>query len=192
MNTTIRRTVRTAMALLAVGAMTIALAAPVVASHVVVRTAFPSGGTVGEIVQLAVDIHTPDGAPLAGTTVTYYLHMSFAGAQGEAEIGRALTDDSGVATIQYVPRAAGRHEVRMEYLAPGATIVEEVVGTFDVAGGAQLVRSAGGVDIPGFNPGLLMVVLGTVWLILLSVAFFLVAIARAGEVTGPPRGQAPQ
>lgn len=190
MSATIRRTVRAAMALLAVGTMTVALAAPVVASHVVVRTSFPSTGTVGKIVALAIDIRTPDDAPLSGTTVTYYLHMSFAGVEGEAEIGQAVTDDNGVATIQYQPRAAGLHEVRMEYLAPGATTAEEVVATFDVAGGTQLVRSAGGADIPGINPGLLMVVLGTVWLILLSVAFRLVAIARAGGAAEPPSGEA--
>lgn len=192
MNATIRRTVRAAMAFLAIGMMTAALAAPVVASHVVVRTSFPSAGTVGEIVPLAVELRTPDGAPLSGTTVTYYLHMSFAGVEGEADIGSAVTDDNGVATIQYQPRAAGRHEMRMEYLAPGATTAEEVVATFDVTGGTQLYRSAGGVDIPGINAGLLMVVLGTVWLILLSVAFRLVAIAHAGGATEPPRDGAPR
>lgn len=192
MNATIRNTVRAALVLLAVGTMTVALAAPAVASHVVVRTSFPSAGTVGKIVPLAADIHTPDGAPLSGTTVTYYLHMSFAGVEGEAEIGQAVTDDVGIATIRYQPRAAGIHEVRMEYLAPGATTAEEVVATFDVAGGTQLYRSAGGVDIPGINPGLLMLVLGTVWLILLSVAFRLVAIARAGGAAVSPEGDGPR
>ena len=180
MNANIRRLVRAPLILLTVGAMLAVLAAPVSASHVSVRTAFPSSATVGEIVPLAVDIHTADGAPIAGTTVTYYLHMAFAGVAGEAEIGRTITDAAGVATIRYQPRAVGIHEVRIEYLAPGLATAEEVVGTFDVAGGTQLVRSAGGVDIPGINPGLLMAVLGSVWLILLSVAFRLVGIARAG------------
>lgn len=189
MNQTIRRVARPASALLAAGAMTFILAVPVVASHLVVRTSFPSAATVGESVSLAVDLGTADGAPLAGATVTYYLHMSFAGVQGDAVIGRAVTDDDGVAVIHYLPRAAGLHEVRIEYLEPGATTVEEVLGNFDVAGGTQLVRSVGGVDIPGINPGLLMVVLGTVWLILLSVAFRLVGIARAGGAA-EPRGDA--
>jgi hypothetical protein len=189
MNQTIRRVARPAAALLAAAAMTVVLTVPVVASHLVVRTSFPSAATVGESVSLAVSLGTPEGAPLAGATVTYYLHMSFAGVEGEGVIGRAVTDDDGVAAIHYLPRAAGLHEVRIEYLAPGAETVEEVLGNFDVAGGTQLVRSAGGVDIPGINPGLLMVVLGTVWLILLSVAFRLVGIARAGGAA-EPRGDA--
>jgi hypothetical protein len=190
MNATIRRIVRAVLAVLAVGVLTAALAGQAFASHVLVRTAFPSTGSVGQIVSLAVDIHTPEGAPLAGTTVTYYLHMSFAGVEGEAEIGQALTDDSGIATISYQPRAAGTHQVRMEYLAPGVTTPEEVVASFEVAGGEQLYQPAEGVDVPGINSGLLMVVLGAVWLILLSVAFRLVGIARAGrEVESPPLDQ---
>ena len=192
MNHTIPRVARLALTLLAAGAMTVIMAVPVLASHVVVRTSFPSAATVGESVSLAVDLGTADGAPLAGATVTYYLHMSFAGVEGDGVIGRAVTDDAGVAAIHYLPRAAGLHEVRIEYLAPDAATVEEVLGTFDVAGGEQLVRSSGGVDIPGINPGLLMAVLGGVWLILLSVAFRLVGIARASGRADPPAGAAPR
>ena len=192
MNKTIQRVARPALALLASGAIAIILAVPVAASHLVVRTSFPSAATVGESVSLAVDLGTADGAPLAGATVTYYLHMSFAGVEGDGVIGRAVTDAAGVAAIHYLPRVAGLHEVRIEYLAPGATTVEEVLGTFDVAGGEQLYRSAGGVDIPGINPGLLMAVLGGVWLILLSVAFRLIGIARASGQADPPGGAAPR
>ena len=180
MNATFRQAARTALVLVSVAAMTAALAATALASHVVVRTSVPSTGVVGDIVPLAIDIHTPDGAALSGTTVVYYLHMAFAGVEGEAEIGRAVTDDAGIATLLYEPRSAGVHDVRIEYLAPGAEKAEEVVATFEVAGGAQLYQSAGGPDIPGINPGLLMLVLGSVWLILLGVSFRLVAIARAG------------
>lgn len=185
MNATIRRIVRALLVMLAIGVMMAVLAGQALASHVQVRTAFPSAGSVGQIVALAVDIHTPDGAPLAGTTVTYYLHMSFAGVEGEAEIGQALTDDAGIATISYQPRAAGTHQVRMEYLGPGEATPENIVATFEVAGGTQLYQSAAGVDVPGINSGLLMVVLGTVWLILLYVAFRLIGIARAGREAGP-------
>lgn len=189
MNATFRHTVRAALVLVAVGALTVALASSAVASHVTVRTSMPKAGAVSDIVPLAIDLHAPDGAPLSGTTVTYYLHMSFAGVEGEAEIGRAMSDDAGIAAIRYQPRAAGTHEVRMEYTTAGSTTPEEVFGTFEVAsGGQQLYRSAGGPDIPGINPGLLMLVLGSVWLILLATSFRLVAIARAGGVAGSPEG----
>lgn len=192
MNAAFLQTVRAALIPLAVGALTVGFAATAVASHVTVRTSMPSAGAVGEVIPLAIDLHTPDGAPLSGTTVTYYLHMSFAGVEGQAVIGRAVTDDAGVAALRYEPRTAGLHQLRMEYLPPGSTTVESVIATFDVAGGTQQVRSAGGPDIPGINPGLLMLVLGGVWLILLRVSFRLVAIARAGGADIPPEGDGPR
>jgi hypothetical protein len=76
----------------------------------------------------------------------------------------------------------------MEYLTPGEDTVEVVSTAFDVAGSEQLYRSAANVEIPGAGGGLVMVVLGTVWSILLWVAFRFVAIARAGgNVTTPVR-----
>jgi hypothetical protein len=179
----IRRGAGPLLACLAAGSLVVLLATPTLASHVSVRTSFPAAATVGEVVQLAVDLDTPDGDALEGIAVTYYLHMAFAGVEGEAVIGRAVTNASGVAVIGYLPRAEGVHEVRIVYEPEGATAVEEVRGTFEVAGGEQIVRSAGGPDIPGINPGLLMAVLGTVWLILLSVAFRLIGVARAGRGT---------
>lgn len=186
MNVITRRAVRSAIGLLAVGAVAVALAGPALASHVVVRTTAPSDVTVGQMVNIPVTLQAADGAPLQGTTVTFYLHASFAGVAGETEIGRAVTDENGVATLAYRPRLAGHHELRMEYVAPAGGEVEVVTTAFDVTGGAQLHRSAAGIDIPGINVGLLMAVLTTVWSILFWVALRLVAIARAGGEAGTP------
>lgn len=188
MNVITRLAVRTAIGVLAVGAIAVAMAGPGLASHVAVRTTVPDEGTVGEVLHIPVELRAGDGTPLPGTTVIFYLHMSFAGVVGEAEIGRAVTDETGVANLAYRPRLAGHHELRMEYVTPGDGEVEEVSTAFDVAGGEQLYRSAAGIDVPGVNGGLLMAVLATVWSILLWVAFRLVAIARAsGEARTPGR-----
>ncbi len=186
MNVIKRRAVRSAIGVLAVGAISIALAGPALASHVQVHTTAPSDVTVGQMVNIPVTLRAADGAPLEGTTVTFYLHAVFAGVAGEAEIGRAVTDENGVATLAYRPRLAGHHELRMEYATPGETEVEVISTAFDVTGGAQLHRSAAGIDIPGINVGLLMAVLTTVWSILFWVALRLVAIARAGGEAGTP------
>ena len=188
MNVMTRRAVRSAIGVLAVGALAAALAGPALASHVVVRTTTPSDVTVGQMVNIPVTLQAADGAPLQGTTVTFYLHASFAGVVGETEVGRVVTDENGVATLAYRPRLAGHHELRAEYVAPAGSEVEVVSTAFDVTGGAQLYRSAAGIDIPGVNVGLLMAVLTTVWSILFWVALRLVAIARAGggaETPGP-------
>jgi hypothetical protein len=181
-----QRSVRTAIAFLTGGAIVAALAAPALASHVLTRTTVPDEAIVGQTVQIPVVLESLDGAPLQGTTVVFYLHVSFAGVEGEAEIGRAVTDEHGVAALAYRPRMAGHHQLRMEYASPEGGELEVISTVFDVSGGEQLVRSHEGVAIPGVGGGLLMAVLATVWSILLWVAFRLVAIARAGGEPGVP------
>ncbi len=181
-----RRDVGSAIGFLAVGAIAVALAGPALASHVLVRTTAPSDVTVGEKVSIPVTLQAADGAPLRGTTVIFYLQMSFAGVVGEAEIGRAVTDETGVATLAYRPRLGGRHELRMEYVTPGDGEVEVANTAFDVTSGEQLYRSAAGIDVPGVDVELPMVVLATVWSILFWVALRLVAIARASGESRTP------
>jgi len=186
MNVITRRTIRTAIGFFAVGVLALALAGPAIASHIHVRATVPSEMTVGEMVRIPVALQEADGAPLRGTTVVFYLHAVFAGVTGEAEIGRAVTDENGVATLAYRPRLAGRHELRVEYVAPAEGEVEVVSTAFEVTGGEQLYRSAPGIDVPGLNVGLLMAVVTTVWSILLWVALRLVAISRAGSEVRTP------
>ena len=187
MNVISRRAVNTALGALAVGLIAVATAGPAFASHVAARTTVTADAKVGEVLSIAVDLSATDGTQLPGTTVTFYLHMAFAGVSGEAEIGRAVTDETGVANLAYRPRLAGHHELRMEYVTPGDDEVEVVTTAFDVTGGEQLYESAAGIDVPGVDAGLLMAVLALVWSILLWEGFRLVAIARAGGESTAPR-----
>ena len=179
-----RRPTQIVAGLLACCAILVASAGPTIASHVHVSVATVDEVAIGETVAIPVALRTADGSPLAGTVVTFYLHMAFAGVEGEAEIGRVVTDESGVASLTYRPRLAGHHELRIEYLAAGATEVETTSTVIEVTGGAQLYRSPAGVDVPGVGVELLMVVLATVWTILFWVVLRILAIARAGGEAG--------
>lgn len=177
-----RRALRPWIATVAAVTLTTALGPTALASHVHLEAAIPEGLVVGQMAHIPVTLEDAQGAPLPGTRVVFYLHVVFAGVEGEAEIGSAVTDDEGRAVLAYTPRLAGQHQLRIEY----TTLVEgqiEILDTvFDVSGGEQLYRSAAAVEIPGAGSGLLMAVLTTVWSILLWVALRLVAIARAGRV----------
>ena len=179
-----RRSTQIVVGLLACCAILVAFAGPTIASHVQVSVATVDEVAIGETVAIPVALRTADGSPLAGTVVTFYLHMAFAGVEGEAEIGRVVTDESGVASLAYRPRLAGHHELRMEYLAAGATEAESTTTVVEVTGGAQLYSSPAGVDVPGVGVELLMVVLATVWTVLFWVELRIVAIARAGGEAG--------
>jgi len=96
-----------------------------------------------------------------------------------------------VAVLGYEPRAAGEHQMRVEYLPVGATDAEEVTWSQSVAGTTeQLHQSTSGIQVPGINVWILMVVLATVWTILLSVALRVVAIAHDGREVDLPESVA--
>ncbi|OGO51641.1 MAG: hypothetical protein A2V84_01225 [Chloroflexi bacterium RBG_16_70_13] len=184
MTTAVRRSAGTVAVALAVWALFVGIAGPAIASHVEATVTSVGEVSVGETVAIPVALHSRDGTPLAGTVVTFYLHMAFAGVEGDAEIGQAMTDELGVATLAYRPRLAGHHELRLEYVAAGDGEIESTSTIIEVTGGVRLVHSPAGVDVPGVGVELLMAVLATVWSILFWVVLRIVAIARAGGQAG--------
>jgi hypothetical protein len=178
------------LAALAAAAIAVSLSGPAIASHIRMDATMPDELVLGQTINVPVVLQSRDGAPLEGATVVFFLHAVFAGTEGEAEVGRAVTDERGMAVLAYRPRLVGHHELRMQYAALGDAEAEVVTVVFDVNGGEQLYRSAPGVDVPGLNVGLLMAALGAVWSILLWVAIRLIRIAAAGR-TPDVAGQSP-
>lgn len=151
------------------------------ASHVVVDLSAPHQMSIGQPMEVQADFHSEaDKAPIAGMTVTFHEEVTFGGVTSDVELGQAVTDANGLAALTYAPRAAGTHEIHVRY-AYGDGQAEDAAASITVpATGQQLYRSTAGVKIPGLNVWLLMALVAIVWAILLSVAFRVVAIARAG------------
>jgi len=170
-------------ALLAVGVIVIALAGPVLASHVTAGVDVGDTVGVGGETAVSVTLQSQDGFPVRNTAVTFYEHGSFAGVEGNVAIGHAMTDDSGVASFIYHPRNAGPRELMMEYAVGDGEASELATIQVDVAGSGQLVHSPAGVDVPGVGVELILVLMSVVWLILLWVVLRLMAIARATTVS---------
>lgn len=156
------------------------------ASHVKAEITAPDEVTVGHTAEVqATLISADDGLPVADALVIFYMHASFADVTGEVELGRAVTDENGVATLAYEPRSASEHLIRIEYLAPGDDEPGVVTKSISVTGGtSQLHRSTAGVEIPGLNVWLIIALVSGVWAILFSVALRVIAIARAGAEVG--------
>ena len=150
------------------GAAVLALAGSAEATHAKLDLVAPSRLTAGHSVNVEAVLHsTPGGESVAGATITFYMDNSFGGVDGEVMLGQAITDENGIAALNYQPRASGEHQLRVEYLTPGAS--------------GQLYRSTSGVEIPGLDVWLLIAVVATVWAILLSVAARVITIAYAGD-----------
>lgn len=186
--------VKVMVVLVALGVAVYALAGTANAIHVSAVITVPEEVTVGQPSEIQAALRAADGgAAVAGTAVTFYMSASFGDVEGVVEIGRGVTDENGVATLEYEPRAAGNHEVRVEYVVPGETEPEVASTSISVAGGSQLHRSTAGVNIPGLNVWLIIALLATVWAILLSVAVRVIAIAHAGgDAETVPEGATPQ
>jgi len=178
--------VRTLLLSVVMGAAIFALAGTADASHMKLDVVAPSQLTVGDSVDIQAVLHAAHGGEaVAGATVTFYMDGSFGGIDGEVMLGQAVTDENGIAALNYQPRSAGEHQVRVEYLTPGAGEPEETTWSHTVTGATeQLYRSSAGVQIPGLNVWLLIAVVAAVWVILLSVAVRVIAIANAPTDAG--------
>ena len=166
----------------ALGGAVFALAGTADASHTKLDVVAPSKLTVGDSLNIEAVLHNADdGQAIAGATVTFYMVESFAGVDGEVMLGQAVTGENGVANLNYQPRSAGEHQLRVEYMTPGASAPEEVAWSHTVEGSTQqLSRSTAGVQIPGLNVWLLIAIVGGVWTLLFSVGWRVFAIAQAG------------
>ena len=188
-----KNVVKAMLVAVVMGAAVFALAGTADATHAKLDLVTPSRLTAGHSVNVEAVLHSaPGGESVAGATITFYKDGSFGGVDGEVMLGQAVTDDNGVAVLNYQPRAAGEHQMRVEYLTPGESEPEEATWSHSVDGATgQLYRSSSGVQIPGLNVWLLIAVVATVWAILLSVAARVIAIAYAGDNGEVPAGRHP-
>lgn len=171
-----------AAGLMALVVMAIGAAAPAHASHVHVKVVEPTPAIAGQTSELDAAVTSADtGQPIAGVAVTFLAHGSFDDVSGYMEIGRAVTNQEGIAAISYAPRESGTHDVRIDYALPGDGTAEQSTTSIAVEGsGDQLFVQTAGIQVPGLNSWLIIGLLSVVWGILLFVAVAVVRIARAG------------
>lgn len=184
------RAAMAALLLVTLAAATLPASAAAQAAQVEVRISAPAEARLGEEVQIQVTLQSVDGgAAVADAEVTLHREATFGGVAGDAVLARGITDEDGVAVLDYEPRTAGDVELRMEYAAPDSTEPEAATVTISVTEGPQLHRSTAGIQVPGLNIWLLVAVLTGVWGILFAAALMMHGIARAGaESTARPTG----
>lgn len=127
--------------------------------------------------------------PLAGAEVVFLAAFTFAGTEGEVELGRAVTDEQGIARLTYVPRSQGEMNIAARYAGNDQLEPAEVSQKVTVQPGPQLYQETAGARIPGIGVWLLIAVLGTVWSTYLIVTVILGLIARKGLAPQSERSQ---
>jgi len=190
-----KRFVLTAAGLLTFTVFALGSAAPAHASHLLMRVSEPAAALVGQPSEIDAAVTSADtGAPVAGVSVTFYAHATFARADGFMEIGRAVTNSAGVATISFVPHESGTHDIRVDYAGSADTTTEQAAAAIAVDGAApQMYVQKAGIQVPGLNSRLIMGLLTIVWGTLLFIGVTIIRIARAGQADGSalqvPAGQ---
>jgi hypothetical protein len=175
--------VLTATVTLAAIAFGIASATSAHAAPLKVSIASATNAVVGQSSQVSATLVSPDtGKPMAVVNVTFLAHATFGKMDGFMEVGQAVTNSQGVATISYVPRQVGNEDVKVSYVPSDGAKAEEATGTINVAGApAQLYVQKAGVQVPGLNSWLIIGLLTIIWGTLFGVGLTVIRIARAGQ-----------
>ncbi len=161
-----------------------AIASSAQAAQLEVRLVPVAPVQAGQPTELTATV-TDAGVPAPGISVTFYTTETFARVTGDAEIGRAVTDASGVATVTYEPRETGPRNIRADATAKDGTVTKASASiTVEGSLEQQYVQTAG-IRIPGVNSWLIMGLLAVVWGTLLFIAVTVIRIAAAGWADGP-------
>ncbi|MBI2916740.1 MAG: hypothetical protein HYY01_01995 [Chloroflexi bacterium] len=149
-----------------------------------------TGAAVGQEMALTARVTArASGAPVSGAEVVFTRTAEFMNTESEVLLGKAITDQQGLATFTFMPRSEGKvsfaagFEGSAQYQRSTAS-AEAAIAT----GPAQYVETAG-VRVRGINVMWLVAVLAIVWSVYFTVMGLLALIAREGE-RGPKMEQA--
>lgn len=149
----------------------------------------PTKVGLGDQVTVNALLKDAAGSPIGGSRVVFWMPASFLSNSGAVELGSAVTDSRGIATIIYQARIGGAVSLNA-YLA-GDSRYDAAYASDDmqVEGTAQLTKHIiEGVRVPGLGVWLLAGLLGIVYSIYLTVIVLLSLIAREGSQTPKAAG----
>lgn len=153
------------------------------ASPLKVSIASATNAVVGQSSEVSATLVSPDtGKPMSGVNVTFLAHATFGKMDGFAEIGQAVTNSQGIASVSYVPRDPGDEAIEVSYVPATGAKAETATGSISVAGApSQMYVQTAGVQVPGLNSWLIIGLLTIVWGTLFGVGITVIRIARAGQ-----------
>jgi len=156
----------------------VVMPAAAAAEDVHVTVAAPGAAPIGGLVPVTVTV-VQDGGPLVGVEVVLVAEVEFVGEFGEVVLGRAVTDEAGVADLSYRQRVStlASMAVRVEG-HPEGTVALTITSTEQ---GRQVARSDTGVDLPGLGGWVVFALVGAVFAMMLRSVVRLVPIIREGD-----------
>ncbi|MDA1279059.1 MAG: hypothetical protein O3B95_03330 [Chloroflexi bacterium] len=137
-------------------------------------------GTAMEVTATLLDA---GGVPIAGELIEFSMSVEFLSNSDDISIGSASTDESGVARIEFTPKAEGDHFLTAS--TSSESDLDEFAETeITVTPGPQLYSELSPIRVPGANVWMTTAVLLAVWSVFVLVALRIWQIARIGEDAG--------
>lgn len=142
----------------------------------------PKKAGLGDQVTLNSLVRDAQGSPVKGSRVVFWMPASFLSNGGAVELGSAITDSRGIATLRYQARIGGTVSLNAYFSGDSRYDPAYASADMQVEGTAQLTKHPiEGVRVPGLSVWLLAGLLGIVWSIYLTVMVLLTLIAREGS-----------
>jgi mono/diheme cytochrome c family protein len=164
-----------------VGLAVVSLSGIASADHLILEVAGPDEVVVGEEVEVTATVRdTATGAPVEGVEVVFFGDATFAGVNGDLELGRAVSNEIGVATFVTDFTVSRIHTVRVEVVDSPDVAPASVPIAVEVGG--QLVFTEPIVELPAVGSWIVRLVLGGVWAIMIVAALWVVRVSRSARV----------
>ena len=152
---------------------------PATGGQLTIELELPSEMRVGQETTLQARLRG-DGS-LSGIGVVFLTALRFAGTAGTVELGRAITDEQGIARLELLPRWEGELTITARFAGDARRGPAEGSRKVMVQPGPPLYFEKGGVPVAGLLMVFLMTLLGTVWSIYLIVVALVWRIAHKGQ-----------
>lgn len=180
------------LVMLALSTMPFSTALADVPAGAKVQLTAPPDTAVGQDLTLKASVTDASGAPLRGIEVVFRASVSFLNTQDSIELGRAVSDAQGLASISYSPLSEGQMQVSVTPSADGSSSKRSATATVKVdAGPAQYVSEKTGIQVPGVGVWFLAALMGGIWAVFLWAITQLRAISRLGQVSQRSHGPGP-
>lgn len=143
-------------------------------------------GAVGQEMDVSAALTDQSGAVVPGAEIVFHRDARFLNSTSELEIGRAITNEQGVATVRFLPRSEGEILVIADFAGDTRYGSSSHTVTVQIATGGPLYSQEQGVKVPGINVSLLVAILGAVWATYFAVMAHIFLIARRHSPEGRP------
>lgn len=144
----------------------------------------PSEGAIGEQMTITAVLSDQAGSPVSGARVRFLREVSFLNSTSEVEVGTAVTDALGIATIQYAPSSEGETLLLADFAGDARYSPSSSSASVFVATGPPLYFEEQGIKVPGINVSFLVAILFGVWATYFTVMAHILLIARKSSAGG--------